>query len=389
MLRLGVVPDAARAKHLERRLLQLVHAAPPLEGDERLDPALAALADGDRMAVRLALLEQAALLAPGEHERPRLLLRQPGDLGHDVVHAAVGADHHRLGQAVRAADLEVGGVVPGGDLERAGAELGLDALVRDDRHPPLDEGDDGFFADQMAISLVVGVHRDGHVGEDRRRTHRRDRDVARSVRERVADREELVVGLDVVELEVGERALVVRAPVDDAVVAVEVALVPEVDEEAQDRADVGLVHREPLAAVVHRRSHAPELGHDRAAVEAEPLPHARLERLAAELAARAALLLELLLDDALRRDARMVVPGLEERREALHAPPADERVRERELKGVAHVQLARDVRWRERDHVGLARVVSVGRVQALFLPRLLPARLDVFGPVARIHGGGV
>ena len=104
---------------------------------------------------------------------------------------------------------------------------------------------------------------------------------------------------------------------------------------------------------------------------------------------RQALLLQVLLDDALGRDAGVVVTGLEEAVESLHPLPADERVGERKLKRVAEVQLAGDVRGRERDDVRLSRVVRLGRVQALVLPRLLPARLDPRRAVERIHGGRV
>src|SRR5206468_474113 len=61
MLRLGVVPHASGAQRVQRRLLELLHRAPPLERDQRFDPVLAALAESDRVPVGLALLEQAAL----------------------------------------------------------------------------------------------------------------------------------------------------------------------------------------------------------------------------------------------------------------------------------------------------------------------------------------
>ncbi len=130
------------------------------------------------MPVRLALLEQAALLAPGEHALAGFLLVEPCQLAGLLRHEPVGADHHRLGQAVRAADLEVRGVVARRHLKRTGAELGLDALVRDHRHAALDEGDDDLLADEAGVPLVLGMHGDGDVGEDRRRAHGRDRHVA-------------------------------------------------------------------------------------------------------------------------------------------------------------------------------------------------------------------
>ena len=74
VLRLGVVAHAARLQSLDRRRAELVHAAPPLERDQRLDAALAALADGDRVAVGLTALDEAALLAPGQHAAAGFLL---------------------------------------------------------------------------------------------------------------------------------------------------------------------------------------------------------------------------------------------------------------------------------------------------------------------------
>ena len=97
------------------------------------------------------------------------------------------------------------------------------------------------------------------------------------------------------------------------------------------------------------------------------------------------LLLQLLLDDALRGDAGVVVPRLEQAVEALHAPPADERVGERELERVAHVQLTGDVRRRERDDERRPRIVGLCRVQALLLPGGLPALFDALGAVPRFH----
>ena len=61
VLRVGVVTHAARLQSLDRRRPELVHAAPPLERDQRLDAALAALAECDRVPVGLALDEQAVL----------------------------------------------------------------------------------------------------------------------------------------------------------------------------------------------------------------------------------------------------------------------------------------------------------------------------------------
>ncbi len=339
------------------------------------------------MAVVLAGDEQVALAGPVEDPLPGLLLRQPVELAGVRVHAPVGADHGRLGQPVVAADREVGRVVAGRDLQRAGAELGLDALVGDDRHAPLDERDDRLLADEILVALVVGVHRDGDVAEDRRGAHRRDRDGAAPVRERVPDRRQRVVDVGVDQLEVGQRRVVERAPVDDPVVPVDPALLVQVHEEADDRARVLRVHREALSPVVERGADAPELGHDLAAVLVEPLPDERHERLAPHLLpCRPALAREELFDRRLRRDAGVVVARLEEHVVALHPPRPAHDVAHGELQRVADVQLAGHVGRRVRVDVRRARRVDVGGVQAFGFPGLLPALLDAVGRVERVHG---
>jgi hypothetical protein len=84
---------------------------------------------------------------------------------------------------VGAPDLEVGRIVSGRHLQRARAELGLDALVGDHADPLLGERDDDLAPDDISVPIVVRVHRDRDVREDRRRPHGRDRDVAAALGE--------------------------------------------------------------------------------------------------------------------------------------------------------------------------------------------------------------
>src|SRR5438045_4071521 len=108
--------DATLPERLQRRLLELFHPAPPLERDTWLDAALAPVAESDRVAVRLPLLELPALAKPREDPLVCLRLREARELARGVVHAAVGPDHGQLRQAVVAADLVVLRIVAGRDL---------------------------------------------------------------------------------------------------------------------------------------------------------------------------------------------------------------------------------------------------------------------------------
>ena len=185
MLRLGVEAHAPLAQRLDRRPRRLLHPAPPLQRDQRLDPRVAALAGADGVAVVLPLHELAALLEPGDDRRVRLRLRQalrdrrPASFILPSSPITIGS-----GSPWSRPISKSGGSWPGRDLERARAERRVDARVGDHGHGALDVRDDDLAADRVAVALVVRVHRDGDVAEDRRGPHRRDHDAVARRRRR-------------------------------------------------------------------------------------------------------------------------------------------------------------------------------------------------------------
>ena len=375
-------PDA---HGLRRGRGELVHAHEPLQRDERLDPLARALRVRHGVHVVLDAPDGALRLEGGDDRHAGLVHGQAGELAGGLGHAAVLADDGDLLQPVPPADLEVVGIVAGRDLQAAGAEVGLHVVVGDDRQAPPDEREHHLAPDEVAVAIVVRVHRDRRVGQHRLRPHRGDHHLAAAVGQRVGDRVQRVDdALAVLDLEVGDRRAQARVPVDHVGVAVDEALLVEVDEDLQDRADVALVHREALVVVVELRAEALELLDDLAAELLAPAPHGLAERLAAELLAGRALRLQALLDLPLRRDARVV--GAEDPLRALpaHAVRADERVLDRAVQRVAHVQRAGDVRRRDRDReVLVRRAGGLGMVQAGLEPALDDARLDLGGLEAR------
>ena len=119
-------------------------------------------------------------------------------------------------------DLEIVEVVRRGDLDGAGAFLRVRIFVGDDRDAAPDERQDGMLADEVAVALVVGMHRDAGVAEHGLGPRRRDRDEAALLAlDRVADVPELALDLDLLHLEVGDRGLEARIPVHEALVAVD------------------------------------------------------------------------------------------------------------------------------------------------------------------------
>src|SRR5699024_3297517 len=92
--------------------------------------------------------------------------------------SGIQIDDRRHGKVVTFPDLEVRWVVCRRDLERAGSELHLHGLIRNDRYPPVGERNAGFLALNPFNPFVSRVHRDSAVSEDRLWAHRGDSDLA-------------------------------------------------------------------------------------------------------------------------------------------------------------------------------------------------------------------
>ena len=281
------------------------------------------------------------------------------------------------------ADVEVVGVVAGGDLERPGAELGLDVLVGDDSQLAADQREQRGLPDQPPVAIVVRMHCDRGVGEHRLGAHGRDRHRAAAGGERIVDVVERVGDLAILDLEVGDRRAHPRIPVHQVAVAVDVALVVEGDEHLEHGLRIELVEREALGIVIARGAKPLQLLDDRPSVLLAPAPHALDERLAADFLAASALVLERALDLCLRRDPGVV--GAEDPFRSLSAHPvrADQAVLDRVVQRVTHMQRAGHVWRRDRDRVVvLGRTRGLGVEQSRLEPLLDDARLDLRRVVA-------
>ena len=167
-------PHPIALNHFDRRLGKLLHATEPLQGDARLDPLSGAMGEGNRVKVG-ALGPNHSLLAQRRHDRTLGLAdRQPGEAPSLLGQTSVGADHNDLSQSVPAPDLKIIGVMTGGDLQGAGAELGVDIGVRDNRQSPPDQRQQAVVAEEIGVARVLRVDGNRGVGEHRLRAHRGD-----------------------------------------------------------------------------------------------------------------------------------------------------------------------------------------------------------------------
>ena len=159
-------------------------------------------------------------------------------------------------------------------------------------------------------------------------------------------------------LQVRHRALQHRVPVDQAFAAVNQPLLVELDKGLSDCFGQIGVHGEVLTAPVHTVAHAAHLAGDGAARLFFPLPHfvdkvfARLGGRGAHVVAADALCLKLALHHDLGGNACVVGARNPGGVEAHHAVVAREAVHDGLVEGVAHVQGAGHVGWRQLDGKG-------------------------------------
>ena len=367
------------------RLGQRPRLHEPLVGEVGLDWRVRAVAPGHRHPVRLGAREQAPRREVLDDLRPRLEAVQPPVAFRRVVvdPRIPGEDVDPL-QAVAFAHLVVVEVVGGGDLDAPGAELRVDHLVGDDGNAALGERKLDHGADEAAVAVVVGVDRDRGVAEHRLRARGRDLHVAAAVAQRIAhvpQRPVLLLGDD---LQVRHRGLQHGVPVDEALAAVDQALLVEADEGLPHRRGETLVHGEAFVGPVDGRSHPPHLAGDGAARVLLPAPDAIHEGAPPERLARQAFGVDLALDHHLGGDARVIGARLPQRGASVHPVVADQRVHDRVLERVAHVQRAGHVGRRNHDAVRLAG--GGGDEMSLPLPAFVPALLYLVGVVGLVHG---
>jgi hypothetical protein len=332
---------------------------------------VAALAD----LVVVVVVGGGDLHAPGTEQRIGVLVEHQGDIAlligigqHGEFERAARVGHvaelDQIGNMRCAAGFEVVVLL----LERGsflGRGLG-DALAQL-----------GFFLLQRGHR--IGMHRDRRVADHRLRTGGGDLDVRRFTRlgivHRIAEMPEAALDRFVINLVVSHRGLKLGIPIHQPFAAKDQPVLEQLEEGVPHRPGQPVVEGETRARPIAGAAHQLELREDALFVLVFPIPDALDQGVAAEVVATLAfVLLETFLDDRLGGDPGMIGAGQPERVVPAHAVPTDENILERIVEGVAEVQRAGHVGWRNDDGEALiARAVVGGGGEALVLS---PSRVD-------------
>ena len=353
----------------------------PLVGQPGFDDGAGAVAFRHFQGVVFDLFQQAGSLEGGDDLLARLEAIQTGELRRNVrfdlfVDATVEVEYLSGGQhggvlvedvdqrqVVAFADFIVVEVVGRGDLHAAGAELGIAVVVGDDRDAPAQQRQFDEAADQRLVALVFRVHGHGGVAEHGFRAGGGDDQVVLAfsgflaIGQRVAQVPQVAFLVVVFHFEVGDGGVELGVPVDQALAAIDQAVLVQAYEGFFHGFGQAVVHGEALARPVHRAAQATNLPGDGAAGLLLPLPDFLQEFLAAQVVAANTFSSKLAFDHHLCGDARVVSSRLPQGVAPLHAAEADQAVHDRVVEAVAHVQAAGDVRRRDHDGVGLARAL--------------------------------
>ena len=279
-------------------------------------------------------------------------------------------EHYDVFKIVAETGLVVVGVVRGGDLHAAGAELAVNVFVGDDRDLTSDERQDERFADKIGVSFVIGSDCHGGVAEDRLRARRGNGDEpALFALDRVFDVPEGAFYLLVLDLRVGNDGVAVGADVRYAQTAVDEPLIVERNKDLAHGVRKTVTHCERFAAPVAGGAELFELAYNAVAVLLLPCPDALKEFFAPKIIAGDALVFaEVFFHFYLCCNARVVCAGDPQGVVSLHALCADKDILKRFVKSVPHVELTRDVRGRDDDAEGRTIVLGIGGEVALLRP---------------------
>ncbi len=263
-----------------------------------------------------------------------------------IIHFGVEREHADGHQLVALADLPVVEVVCGGDLDHAGAKFAIDIIVGNDGDAALGNRQPHLLADQVGVTLVFRMHRHRGVAEQGFGAGGGDGHKAGAVFQRVVDFPDEAVFFGADDFEVGYRGAQYRIPVHQPFAAINQAFAIQAHEDFGDGFGQPGVHGEAFAAPVGAGAEPAHLVGDGGTGLILPLPDLVEEFFAPQFVTRNALGVELAFHHDLGGDARVVGAGLPQRVVARHAVVAGERVHQRVLEGVAHVQRAGDVRRR-------------------------------------------
>ena len=278
------------------------------------------------MAVRLHLYQISAGFQVGDNLLSGLVAVETLILSAVFVDLAVVVQHPDDLQIVAQTHLKVVGVVGGGHLDAAGAEVHLGVIVSDNGNFLIHQGQNDHLAHDVLVALVVGVDAHAGVAQHGLGTGGCHDHLTGAVSQRVADVPQMTGLVHILHLGVGQGGDAVGTPVDNAAALVDQTLFVQGDEDLPHGLGAALVHGEPCALPVAAGAQLLLLLHDAVAILVLPVPDTLQEFFTAKIVAGQPLLAKLLLHLDLGGDAGVIDAGNPQGVVALHPLEPDQSI---------------------------------------------------------------
>ena len=185
---LGHDPHLVALDDLDRRRGELVHAAEPLERDQRLDPLAGAMREGDAVGVGLRVPDQALLPERGDDRLLGLVGGQPRERlpAASVIRPSSPITTISSRPCARPISKSFGswpGVILSAPVPNSGSTCS--SAMIGSRRPT--SGRMQWRADQIAVARVVWMDRHRSIGQHRLRAHRGHREHLVRALDRIVD----------------------------------------------------------------------------------------------------------------------------------------------------------------------------------------------------------
>ena len=280
------------------------------------------------------------------------------------------------------ANLKVVGVMGRCNLNHAGTEFHVHVLVRHDGDFAVDKGQHNRLAHDVLIPVVRRIYRQSRIAQHGLRTGGGELNKTPLLAHyRIFHMPEMALLLHMLYLCVGDGGLANRAPVDDAVALVNVALVVELYKHFLHGLGTALVHGKALSLPVGGGTHLLQLVDDASAILLFPVPGPLQEFLPAQVLLVNAFLLQLFDDLDLGGDGGVIRSRLPEGVVSLHPLIADQNILHGVVQRVSHVELPGNVGGRHHNGKGLFTAVHFRVKIPVILPFFVQAVFDACGVV--------
>ena len=364
---------------LDGRFCQIFHLYEPLIRQHRLNGVVAAVTFTHRNDHIFRLNQITGLFQLLYPRLPALITVHAFVFAGQLVHGGIFIHAAQDFKIVTGTHLEVVRVVCRRNLHRTGSLLRIRILICNHRNLPVQNRQVYVLAHQVLISLIAWMNRNGNIAEHGFRTRCGHDNSFSAIHSRVAEIPILSVFVLVLYLCIRQGRLAARAPVNQAVSAINPAFVVQVDEEFRYGLAAAFVHGKALSPPVTGVAQLPALLRDPAAVLLFPRPSVLQKLLSSELVlVLAGILVELVGYFYLGGNAGVIAARKPQRAVAFHTLPTGQHILKGLVQSVSHVQLPRDIWRRHYDGKRFLVRIHFGVKRTGLLPGLVNTILKVF-----------